>query len=78
MRDTPLAKAVSLPLTAALENDREVLWPNSMRYGFLALIDVLAYLVALHRDRAGLEIMRRIRQQFLTYRDEDDHAPLCD
>jgi DNA-binding MurR/RpiR family transcriptional regulator len=78
VRDTPLAKAVDLPLTATLENDREVLWPNSMRYGFLVQIDVLAYLIALYRDRSGQEIMRRIRQQFLTYRDEDDHTPLCD
>jgi DNA-binding MurR/RpiR family transcriptional regulator len=78
VRDSPLAKAVGLPLTATLENDREVLWPNSMRYGFLVLIDVLAYLVALHRERSGQEMLRRIRQQFLTYRDEDDRAPLCD
>ncbi len=76
--DAPLAKAVDLPLTAALTNDREVLWPNSMRYGFLVQIDALAYLVALQRDRSGQEIMRRIRQQFLTYRDEDDRTPLCD
>jgi DNA-binding MurR/RpiR family transcriptional regulator len=78
VRDAPLAKAVDLPLAATLENDREVLWPNSMRYGFLVQIDVLAYLVALQRDRSGQEIMRRIRQQFLTYRDEDDHTPLGD
>lgn len=76
--DTPLTKAVGLSLTTAVENGREALWPSSMRYGFLVLIDVVSYLVALHRDRSGQETLRRIKQQFVTYRDEDDRAPLCD
>ncbi len=63
--DSPLAKTVDVPLTAALENDREVLRPNSMRYGFLMLINVLAHLVASHRGRSGQEIIRHIREQLL-------------
>ncbi len=78
MRDSPLAAAVALPLTMALTDDRDVLGPTSMRYGFLAAIDVLCYLIAIRNSRAAQETMRRIKQQFLTHRDEDDAAPLCD
>ena len=75
---SPLAEAVGLPLAMGLDDDRDVLGPTSMRYGFLIAIDVLSYMIALSNSRAAQETMRRIKQQFLTHRDEDDRAPLCD
>ena len=74
---SPLAGAVDLPLALALDDDRDVLGPTSMRYGFLIAIDVLSYMIALN-SRDAQETMRRIKQQFLTHRDEDDRQPLCD
>ncbi len=73
-----LADAVQLPLAMALTDDRDVLGPTSMRYGFLIAIDMLSYMIALDNSRDVQETMRRIKQQFLTYRDEDDRQPLCD
>lgn len=77
-RDSPLTAAVQLPLTLMLNDDRDVLGPTSMRYGFLAAVDVLSYLVALGKERPVQETLRRIKQQFLVHRDEDDRQPLCD
>lgn len=75
---TPLTQAVRLALTLALPDDGDVLGPTSMRYGFMAAIDMLAYVVAIRTQPAAHEKLRRIKQQFLTYRDEDDSQPLCD
>lgn len=77
-RNSPLANAVDLPLTMALNDERDVLAPTSMRYGFLIAIDVLSYMIALRNSRTSQETMRRIKQQFLIHRDEDDRQPLCD
>lgn len=77
-RETPLAAAVELPLTMALSDDRDVFGPTSMRYGFLVAIDVLSYLIGLQNNRSAQETLRRIKQQFMIHRDEDDRQPLCD
>jgi DNA-binding MurR/RpiR family transcriptional regulator len=77
-RDSPLAAAVALPLTLALNDDHDVLGPTSMRYGFLVAIDVLSYAVALRSSGPAQQMLRRIKQQFITHRDEDDAQPLCD
>jgi DNA-binding MurR/RpiR family transcriptional regulator len=77
-RNSPLAAAVDLPLTLMLNDDRDVFGPTSMRYGFLVAVDVLSYLVALGGERAVQDTLRRIKQQFLVHRDEDDRQPLCD
>ena len=76
--DSPLADAVSVPLTVRLAEGRDVLGPTSMRYGFLVVIDVLAYTIGMRHNRAAQETLRRIKQQFILYRDEDDSQPLCD
>ena len=76
--DSPLAAAVSVPLTVRLAEGRDVLGPTSMRYGFLVVIDVLAYTIGMRHNRAAQETLRRIKQQFILYRDEDDSQPLCD
>lgn len=75
---TPLAAAVGLPLTIGLTDDRDVLGPTSMRYGFLVAIDVLAYTIGIRHSRVAQETLRRIKQQLVSYRDEDDSQPLCD
>jgi DNA-binding MurR/RpiR family transcriptional regulator len=76
--DTPLTEAVGLPLTLAVPDDGDVLGPTAMRYGFMAAIDMLAYLVAIRTQPAAQEKLRRIKQQFMTYRDDEDSQPLCD
>lgn len=77
-RGSPLAAAVALPLTITVKDDGDVLGPTSMRYGFLAVIDMLAYGCAVRSRPAAQEQLRRIKQQFITYRDEDDSQPVCD
>jgi DNA-binding MurR/RpiR family transcriptional regulator len=77
-RGAPLADAVEFPLTLALKDEGDVLSPTSMRYGFLIAIDILAYTIALRNSRAAQRMLRRIKQQFVTYRDEDDTQPLSD
>jgi DNA-binding MurR/RpiR family transcriptional regulator len=75
---SPLAAAAALPLTIGLTDDRDVLGPTSMRYGFLVTIDVLAYTIGIRHSRVAQETLRRIKQQFVSYRDEDDGQPLSD
>lgn len=74
----PLTRAVGLGLTIAVPDDGDVLGPTAMRYGFLAAIDMLAYVVAIRTQPAAREKLRRIKQQFMTYRDDEDSQPLCD
>jgi hypothetical protein len=54
-----------------------VLGPTSLRYAFLAIIDMLAYGAAI-RSSSAQEKLRRIKQQFTTYRDADDTQPVSD
>jgi DNA-binding MurR/RpiR family transcriptional regulator len=74
----PLAAAVELPLNLGLKDPGDVLSPTSMRYGFLIAIDILAYILALRNSRSSQQMLRRIKQQLVTHRDEDDSQPLCD
>jgi DNA-binding MurR/RpiR family transcriptional regulator len=75
---TPLAAAVDIALTPAVRDDGDVLGPTSVRYAFLTVVDVLAYGTAMRSRPAALEKLRRIKQQFTTYRDADDTKPLSD
>ncbi len=77
-QDSPLAEAVDLALTVALNDDGDVLGPTSMRYGYLVAIDALSYAAGLGNARPAQECLRRIKRQFVTYRDADDRSPLCD
>jgi RpiR family carbohydrate utilization transcriptional regulator len=77
-RDSPLAAAVDLPLTLGAKDPGEVLSPTSMRYSFLIAIDILSYTLALRNSRPAQQMLRRIKQQLVTHRDEDDTQPLCD
>jgi DNA-binding MurR/RpiR family transcriptional regulator len=75
---TPLAAAVTLPLAIDLADDGDVLGPTALRYGFLTVIDMLAYGAAIKSSPSALEKLRRIKQQFTTYRDADDTQPVSD
>ncbi len=73
-----VATTASLPLAVNALDDGDVLGPTSMRYAFLIAIDILAYGVAIRRHTSARETLRRIKQQFSTFRDTDDTQPLCD
>ena len=75
---TPLASAVALPLALDVADDGDVLGPTSLRYAFLAVIDMLAYGAAIKSSSQAQEKLRRIKQQFTTYRDADDTQPASD
>jgi DNA-binding MurR/RpiR family transcriptional regulator len=75
--NTPLASAVAVPLALGVADDGDVLGPTSLRYAFLAIIDMLAYGAAI-RSSSAQEKLRRIKQQFTTYRDADDTQPVSD
>jgi DNA-binding MurR/RpiR family transcriptional regulator len=76
--NTPLASAVAVPLALGVADDRDVLGPTILRYAFLAVIDMLAYGAAIRSSPQAQEKLRRIKQQFTTYRDADDTQPVSD
>ena len=73
-----LAAAVDLALTIPGNDHSDVFGATSLRYSSLVMIDALAYLVALHNSRSAQQTLRRIKQQFIRFRDSDDRSPLCD
>jgi DNA-binding MurR/RpiR family transcriptional regulator len=75
---TSLAAAVALPLTVDIADDGDVLGPTCLRYAFLAVVDMLAYGAAIRSRPHAQEKLRRIKQQYTTYRDADDTQPLSD
>ena len=76
--NTPLAAAVAVPLAVDVTDDGDVLGPTSLRYAFLTIIDMLAYGAAIRCSPQAQEKLRRIKQQFTTYRDADDRQPVSD
>lgn len=76
--DSPIIAAANLPVIVNAMDDGDVLGPTSMRYAFLTTIDVLAYGVAIRRHTTARETLRRIKQQFISFRDTNDAQPLCD
>jgi DNA-binding MurR/RpiR family transcriptional regulator len=76
--NTPLASAVAVPLAVNVVDDGDVLGPTCLRYGFLAIVDMLAYGAAIRSSPQAQEKLRRIKQQFTTYRDADDTQPVSD
>lgn len=75
---SPLAAAVDVALTPDVADVLDVRGPTPMRYGFLAVLDMLAYGAAVSARPAALEKLRRIKQQFTTYRDADTTKSLSD
>jgi DNA-binding MurR/RpiR family transcriptional regulator len=75
---TPLVKAVAVPLAPIVADDGDVLGPTSLRYAFLSIVDLIAYGAAVRSRPLAQEKLRRIKQQFTTYRDSDDSQPVSD
>ncbi|PQO23983.1 MurR/RpiR family transcriptional regulator [Rhodobacteraceae bacterium WD3A24] len=76
---SPLAAEVDLALhIAVLRNDGDVLGPTTMRYAYLAVIDLLAFGAAIRSRPHAMEKLRRLKQQFVSHFDEDATRPLCD
>lgn len=75
---TPLAAAMAVPLALAVVDDGDVLGPTSLRYAFLTVIDMLAYGTAIRSSAQAQDKLRRIKQQFTTFRDLDDTQPVSD
>ena len=75
---TPVAEAADLNLPVDLEEGANILRPTSVRYAFLAVVDILATLVAMRREAPARETLRRVKQQLVTFRDPDDKEPLGD
>ena len=76
--NTPLSAAVEVPLALGVADEGDILGPTSLRYAFLTIIDILAYGVAIRSGAQGQEKLRRIKQQFTTFRDADDSQPVSD
>lgn len=75
---SPIADAVDLHFAINASDDGDVLGPTSIRYAYLLAIDLLAYGTAMKRQIPAREKLRRLKQQFVTFRDPDDTLPLCD
>lgn len=76
---SPLARAVDIAVDIAiLRNDGDVLGPSSMRYAYLAVIDLLAFGAAIRSRPRAMEKLRRLKQQFVSHLDEDPTRPLSD
>lgn len=76
---SPLADSVDIALEiSVLRNDGDVLGPSTMRYSYLAVIDLLAFGAAIRSRPYAMEKLRRLKQQFVSNFDEDVSRPLCD
>ncbi len=73
-----LAASVDNVLAVDSPPDDDILSPSSMRYAYLIAIDIVAYSVAIARNDAGREKLRRLKQQLAMSRDKPDVQPLCD
>lgn len=60
-KGSPLARATDISIELLLEEDDNNYKPSSSRYGFLAVIDMLAMGVAIANGDVSLEYLRRIR-----------------
>lgn len=76
--DTPVCAAVEVPLALGVFDEGDILGPTNLRYAFLTIIDIVSYGVAIRSGAQAQEKLRRIKQQFTTFRDSDDTQPVCD
>jgi len=76
--NTPLVRACHVQLAPDVADDGDVLGPTCLRYAFLSIVDLIAYGAAVRCRPLAQEKLRRIKQQFTTYRDVDDKQPVSD
>lgn len=75
---SPVAEAAALVLPVDLAEGVNILRPTSVRYAFLAMVDILATLVAMRRGGGARETLRRVKHQMVAFRDPDDKEALGD
>ena len=76
--NSPLAKVANVTLPIDLPEGVNILKPTAVRFTFLALVDIIATLVAIHMENEAMETLRRIKHQVLARRDADDSGALGD
>ena len=75
---SPLAKIAEIVLPIDIAEGENILRPTSVRYAFMAQIDILATLVAIKLGKSAVETLRRIKHQMVSIRDEGDRDALGD
>ncbi|MFT3974070.1 MAG: MurR/RpiR family transcriptional regulator [Amaricoccus sp.] len=73
-----LAEGVDILLPCRVPDNGDVLGPTSSRYGFLFVIDVLAFAAAIRIRPRAMETLRRLKQQFVSEIDGELDRPLAD
>jgi DNA-binding MurR/RpiR family transcriptional regulator len=76
--DSPVSRAAGLALTIDLAEGVDIFRPTSTRIAYLAMTDVLANVTAHKIKNQATATLRRIKQQLVTFRDEDDRQLLGD
>lgn len=76
--DASLARGVDILLPCHIPDVGDVLGPTASRYGFLLIIDVLAFSAAIRIRPDAMEKLRRLKQQFVSKVDDTLDRPLCD
>lgn len=74
----PVADAADLVINIDLEEGVNVLRPTSARFAYLLVVDILATRVAMMRETASREVLRRIKHHLVNLRDTDDKESLGD
>lgn len=75
---TPVANAATLVLPVDFPEGINILKPTSIRYAFLALVDIVATVAAMRVEESATETLRRIKHQVVAHRDKDDREALGD
>lgn len=76
--ESPVAAAADLVIPVSLPEGDNIFRPSSLRYAWLALVDIIANLVA-HESRTTATVtLRHIKQQLVAHRDGDDRQLLGD
>lgn len=76
--ERPVAGAADLVINIDLEEGVNVLRPTSTRFAYLLVVDILATRVAMLRETASREVLRRIKHHLVNVRDTDDREALGD
>lgn len=76
--DSPVAKAADIVIPVNLPEGQNIFRATSTRYGFLAVVDIIANLVAYADRPRSTRILRSIKEQLILHRDGDDRQLLGD
>lgn len=75
---SPLAAAADEVIAIDLPEGQNIFRPSSTRFAFLAAVDIIANLVAYADRERALQRLRRIKEELVRHRDEDDRQMLGD